>query len=119
MLAAGEFVRAAIHTLMLLDGRYTPYYKWAFRALREGGEQRTVQAGRLEAILCGGTDEEQATDREILMAETAQEIAEELQERGLTDASCCDLEQHAYSVEERIQDAEIRNTHILSGVKNG
>lgn len=119
MLAAGEFVRAAIHALLLLDGRYLPYYKWAFRMLREGGDRRRNQAERLERILCGGTDEEQATDREILIAEMAQEIAEELQERGLTDASCCDLEQHAYSVEDRIRDAEIRNMHILSGVRNG
>ena len=116
MLAAGEFVRAAIHALMLLDGRYMPYYKWAFRALREGGEKRMEQAERLERILGGSMDEEAATDREVLIAETAQEVAEELQERNWTDATCCDLEQHAYSVEDRIQDAEIRNMHILSGV---
>ena len=45
-------------------------------------------------------------------------LAEELQDRGLSDASCCDLEQHAYSVADHIQDPEIRNMHILSGVKN-
>ena len=46
-------------------------------------------------------------------------MSEELQQKGLTDAGCCDLEQHAYSVEDRIEDAEIRNMHILSGVHNG
>ena len=119
MLAAGEFVRAAVHVLLLLDGRYMPYYKWAFRALREGGEGRQAQEERLARILQGGTGEEEATDREILIAETAQEVTEELQQKGLTDAGCCDLEQHAYSVEDRIEDAEIRNMHILSGVHNG
>ena len=119
MLAAGEFVRAAIHALLLLDDRYMPYYKWAFRALRVGGEKRRFQADRLEKILFGDMDEEAAVEREILIAETAQEITEELQEKGLTEAGCCDLEQHAYSVENRIQDPEIRNMHILSGVRNG
>ena len=119
MLAAGEFVRAAVHALLLLDGRYMPYYKWAFRALREGGDRRRMQSARLEGILFGDAGEEAAVDREVAMAETAQEIAEELQERGLTDAGCCDLEQHARSVEDRIQDAEIRNMHILAGVHNG
>ena len=119
MLAAGEFVRAAIHTLMLLDERYMPYYKWAFRALRNGGEKRKEQAGRLERILYGESDEESALDREALIADLAQDVAEELQEKGLTDATCCDLEQHAYSVEDRIRDADIRNMHILSGVQNG
>ncbi len=118
LLASGAFVRAAIHALLLLDGKYMPYYKWAFRALRSGGEKRREQAGRLEEILSGGTGEEEALDREILIAETAQEVAEELQERELTSASCCDLEQHAYSVEDRIGDPEIRNMHILSGIRD-
>ncbi len=118
LLSAGEFVRAALHALLLLEGRYMPYYKWAFRTLRECGEGRSRQAETLEGILSGGADEEAALDREVQMAEIAQEVAEELQERGLTDAGCCDLEQHAYSVEDRIEDAEIRNMHILSGVHN-
>lgn len=118
MLAAAEFVRAAVHVLLLLDGRLMPYYKWCFRALRAGGEKRTEQAERLERILYGGSDEESVLDREVLMADLAQDVAEELQERELTDASCCDLEQHAYSVENRIRDAEIRNMHILAGVHN-
>ncbi len=118
LLAAGEFVRAALHALLLLEGRYMPYYKWAFRALRDCGEERCRQAETLEAILSGGADEDAALDREVQMAEIAQEVAEELQEKGLTDAGCCDLEQHAYSVADRIADAEIRNMHILSGVHN-
>ncbi len=116
MLAAGVFVRSAIHVLLLLDGQYMPYYKWAFRALREGGEKRQDQARRLEDILEGGTGEEEALDREILIADIAQEVAEELQERQLTSASCCDLEQHAYSVEDHIREPEIRNMHILAGI---
>ncbi len=117
LLAAGEFVRAAIHVFLLLDGRYMPYYKWAFRALRSGGEKRRRQAQRLENILGGGTGEEETLDREILIAETAQDAAEELQDGNLTAASCCDLEQHAYSVEDHIQDPEIRNMHILAGIR--
>ena len=118
MLAAGEFARAAIHVLLLLDGRYMPYYKWAFRALREGGERRKAQAALLEEILCGGVNGGEAEEREIRIAELAQEVSDELREQGLTDAVCCDLEQHAYSVEERIRDANLRNMHILSGVHN-
>ena len=119
MLAAGEFVRAALHAFLLMDGRYMPYYKWAFRALRDGGPVRARQAERLESVLQGGTGEEDAEEREALMADLAAEAAEELQDRGWTDASCCDLEQHAYSVADRIRDPEIRNMHILSGVHNG
>ncbi len=117
LLAAGEFVRAGIHVLALLDRQYMPYYKWAFRALRERGEERAEQARKLEEMLGGGTDEESALDREILMADFCQSVAEELQDKGLTEASCCDLEQHAYSVEDQIRDPEIRNMHILAGIR--
>ena len=119
MLTVHEFVQSAVHALHLLDGAYLPYYKWAFRSLRELGERRSVQARRLESLLFGAADADAMEDREFAMADICQEVAEELGDAGLTDASCCDMEQHAYSVADRIRDPEIRNLHILSGVKNG
>ena len=119
MLAVNEFVLAALHVLHLLDRAYMPYYKWAFRSLRMLGDQRALQADRLESLLFGSAGEDALEDRELTMADLCQEIAEELQDQKLTDASCCDLEQHAYSVQDHIRDPEIRNLHILSGVKNG
>ena len=129
MLALHEFVLSALHVLHLLEGAYLPYYKWAFRSLRaldgrhppEGGQagRRAAQADRLEFLLFGGPDADALEDRELAMADLCQEIAEELRDRDLSSAVCCDLEQHAYSVADRIQDPLLRNMHILSGVKNG
>ena len=39
-----------------------------------------------------------------------------LQDMGLTDAICGDLEKHAYSVNDRIQDSGLRNLDVLAGV---
>ena len=36
-----------------------------------------------------------------------------LQEQGLTEATCGDLEKHAYSVNDGIKDGQVRNLHIL------
>ena len=116
LLAVGEFVRAGMHALFLLSSVYMPYYKWSFRALRTLGEKRSLQAGMLEQLLKGNAEPEDLEEREILIAEIADQVVEELQEKNLTDASCGDMEQHAYSVADRIQDAEIRNMHILAGV---
>ena len=118
MLAVHEFVHAALHALHLLEAAYLPYYKWAFRSLRAFSQDRTFQANRLESLLFGSADADALEDRELVMADLCQELTEELQDQGLSDASCCDLEQHAYSVADHIQDPEIRNMHILSGVKN-
>jgi hypothetical protein len=45
-------------------------------------------------------------------------VIDELQEQALTEAICGDLEKHAYSVNDRIRDAEIRNLHILAGIND-
>ena len=46
----------------------------------------------------------------------AADIIDELMEQGLTKATCGDLEKHAYSIQDGIRDAGIRNMHILAAV---
>ena len=43
-------------------------------------------------------------------------MIDELMARELTAANCGDLEKHAYSVNDRIADAGLRNMHILAAV---
>ena len=111
-LAAAEFIRAALHVFFLLEKRYMPYYKWSFRALRSCGGDTARDAALLETLALQRDPEE----TELLIAQIAGDTAERLSLQGLTDAICCDLEQHAYSVADRITDAQLRNMHILSGV---
>lgn len=130
-LAAAEFVSSATHVLMLLHGRYTPYYKWAFRALREC---EPIAADRLEEILesdvCEATfdslAEEPFSGNDVadtspgntacLIEEVSSYIISLLQEQSLTKATCGDLEKHAYSVNDRIEDGFLRNSDIFAGL---
>ena len=41
-----------------------------------------------------------------------------LQEQGLTEAVCGDLEKHAYSVNDHVADLTLRNAHILAGISD-
>jgi len=111
-LAAGEFVRHAMHTAFLLEGKALPYYKWSFRALRElpAGEDL---ARSLEWLLTTENGPELAEDKYFCMEGIASDTIEKLQEQGLTQAVCGDLEKHAYSVNDAIADAGIRNMNIL------
>ena len=111
-LAAGEFVKHAMSMAFLLEGKYKPYYKWSFRALRElpGGEDL---ARSLEWLLTTGNDPETAGDKYFCMEGIASETIDRLQEQHLTEAVCGDLEKHAYSVNDGIGDSGIRNLHIL------
>ena len=111
-LAVGEFVRNTLSAAFLLNRTYMPYYKWSFRALKAlpGGED----LGRsLEWLLTTDNGEALAEDKYFCMEGIASEMIGLLQEQGLTEATCGDLEKHAYSVNDGIRDSNIRNLHIL------
>ena len=111
-LAVGEFARNTLSAAFLLNRKYMPYYKWSFRALKAlpGGEE----LGRsLEWLLSTGNEGEIAVDKYFCMEGIASQVIDLLQDQGLTEATCGDLEKHAYSVNDGIRDGSVRNLHIL------
>ena len=114
-LAVNEFVNAALSVIFLLNERYLPFYKWRFRALREL-PLLSESARVLEYLLCTPNDEDTAQEKLQLMEELASQVISLLQDQQLTEAICGDLEKHAYSVNDRITNSELRNMHILAAV---
>ena len=114
-LAIGEFVRHAIAVIFLLNERYLPYYKWQFRALQTlpllGAEAET-----LELLLTTDNGKTMARAKQDMIENLASAMITALQNQGLTEAVCGDLEKHAYSVNDRVENAELRNAHILVAV---
>ncbi len=110
-----EFSNAAMKCYFLLNGKYMPYYKWQFRALRELPEGETI-ADSLEFLISTDNSTENASIKNEIINNVAEEIIELLKEKGITKASCNDLEKHAYSVNDFIGDASLRNSHILLGI---
>ena len=110
-LAVGEFVKNTLSAVFLLNRAYMPYYKWCFRALRRlpGGED----LDRSLTWLLTTDNGEESQDKYFCMEGIASQVIEALQDQGLTEADCGDLEKHAYSVNDGIRDGEIRNLHIL------
>ena len=115
-LACFEFAQNAIHAAHLLQNRYAPYYKWAFRSLRELGSFGEELADDLEGLLSSGNDAETAESKYFVIEEIASRFIDRLIDDGLSRANCGDLEKHAYSVNDGVQDGQLRNLHILSGV---
>ena len=114
-LAVGEFTNSAIHAIFLLNRRYRPYYKWAFRALREL-PLLSAEADSLEFLLCTDNSPDMAEEKYYAIEDLASRVIGVLQDQGLTEAVCGDLEKHAYSVNDSISDNELRTRHILSAV---
>lgn len=107
-LAAVEFVKSALHTAFLLNRTYLPYYKWQFRALR-GLPCLAGLAAPLEHLLTTGN----LPDKERVIEEVAAAIVAEVREQRLSAYCKDDLEGHAYAVNNAVEDATVRNLHIL------
>ncbi len=115
-LACLEFVNAAMKACFLLQDHYMPYYKWSFRALRRlAGTEKIAE--KLSFLLFGDNRDDTVTAKKYdSIGQIASEIIAMLQSRELTDAICGDLEKHAYSVNDRIADGNVRNMNILIAV---
>ena len=114
-LAAIRFSENAMAAIFLLNGRYMPYYKWSFRALR-ALPKLSLEAELFEYLITTGNDGDAAEEKADVIESICADIIEELISQGLTKATCGDLEKHAYSVNDAITDPQIRNLHILAAV---
>ena len=113
--AVFEFVRAAVSAIFLLNKKYMPYYKWSFRALRALPEL-SLEAELFELLMTTDNDGERRDEKYGIIEGIAADVIDALREKGLSEATCGDLEKHAYSVNDGIVDPEIRNLHILAAV---
>jgi len=114
-LAAIGFADHAMGCAFALSGKYRPYYKWSFRALRE----LPVLSGTadvLEFLISSDNSAKTSETKTELIYDVSDMIIKELKSARLSDAVCGDLEKHAFSVNDRITDPEIRNMSIFSGI---
>ena len=114
-MAAFEFVKSAMSVIFLLNKKYQPYYKWSFHALRDL-PKLSLLAELFEYLIVTDNETEQAEEKYNVIEGIAADIIDELMDQELTKANCGDLEKHAYSVNDMITDANIRNLHILAGI---
>ena len=110
-----EFSNAAMKVYFLLNGKYMPYYKWQLRALRDLPNGEFI-ADSLEFLISTDNSTENSNIKNEIINSVAEEIISILKQKGITKATCNDLEKHAYSVNDFIKDGDLRNSHILSGI---
>lgn len=115
-LAVFAFVKSAMQVIFLLNRRYEPYYKWSFRALREL-PQLSLEAELFEYLLTTPNDGELAQQKYDVIEGICADVIEVLIERGLSKAVCGDLEKHAYSVNDGIEQSNLRNMSIFAGTQ--
>ena len=76
----------------------------------------SIEAELLEYLITTDNESENSEEKYNIIEGIASDVIGELIDEGLTKANCSDLEKHAYSVNDGIEDPEIRNMHVLSGI---
>ena len=115
-LSAGEFVNSAMAVTFLLAGKYMPYYKWRFRALRECSPLGEALAYPLDFLLTTDNSPKSVKIKSDVIEDIARMISDELRAQGLITATDAELERHAYAVNDKIKSNDIRNKHVLFAV---
>lgn len=114
-LAVFEFVTATLKAVFLLNRRYIPYYKWSFHALRELSILSDIGAD-LEYLISSGNTPAEFTEKQRMIENICAKVISELKAQGLSSCEACETEAHAYGVNDRISDGNIRNLHVLYAV---
>ena len=117
-LAAYEFVNASIHAAFLLNEVYMPYYKWRFRALRSLSWPKDMKTfENMLVSLLSISDEDIHSEKAVGTIENISSIVlDRVKYDGLSKKDDLYLEPHAYEVNNRIVDNNLRNMHILSAI---
>lgn len=110
-LELAEFVRAACGAIYLLERRHMPYTKWMLRGMESLPRLSRLRTA-LEFLLTG---EDDAALRQGVIEDICATVAAELQTQGLSDGAWDYLEPHAFAVQQRIQNPEIRALHVMEG----
>lgn len=115
-LAVYEFVKASMHVAFLLGGEYMPYYKWAFRALKET-KVLPALAKPFEELLSTPNDESSVREKKELIGHVSSVVAKTILLCDIADIETDNLERLAYAVNDRVKDPTLRTMNILAGVE--
>ncbi len=110
-----EFVKHAISAVYLLNNRYEPFYKWAYRGMRE-----LPVLASLEDSLVGLSELDNsprlAKQKAEIIEDIALMLAKEFKRQDLTSLDTAELEAQAYAIVKGIKDPCLRNMHIMGGI---
>ena len=111
-MAVFRFVEAALSLLFLLNRRYVPFYKWAFRASGNLQEAPEIRAA-LARLASNGSLDLQAAEGGI--ETVCARFADHLRAQGLSAAKNDWLLEHAEDMQGRIAHERLRNMPIMAG----
>jgi hypothetical protein len=111
-LATAEFVNAAVSMLYLLERKYMPFYKWAFRGM-QAFSLCMKPAAELQQLIALGNGAETAAQRQALIESICTFTADELSRQGFSNTRDPFLQNHLPSIMAGITDPQIAGLHVM------
>ena len=112
-LATAEFVNAAVSMLYLLERKYMPFYKWAFRGM-QAFSLCMKPAAELQQLIALGNGAETAAQRQALIESICTFTAGELSRQGFSNTTDPFLQNHLPSIMAGITDPQIAGLHVMA-----
>lgn len=113
-LAAAEFARNTASFVYLINREYAPFYKWALKGIKKL-ENFSHFSDLLSALLTGGFSGNEVKCKQRIIEQLCSEAAEYLRKNGLSACKTDFLEPHAYEIQNKIKNPEIRLLHVMEG----
>lgn len=112
-MACAEFVKAGISAIYILNDKYMPFYKWAFKGL-DGLNVLKNTASKLSELVLLSDSKENADKKIHIIEAICRDVARELNVRKYTNTGDYFLETHGIELMKTIEDSRLGNMHIMA-----
>lgn len=112
-LSCNEFVKNTLSAIFLLNRKYMPFYKWAFRA-SENLLKLDETVKKLKKLVLLSDEYTNFSKKTQLIESICYDISNELEKQGYCVAQSDFLESHAIQIMGTISDFRLRNLHIMA-----
>lgn len=113
-LAAAEFVRNTASFVYLANRSFAPFYKWALKGM-ESLELFSDFAPLLGKIITSGYSPDEIKSKQDIIENICAQVAGYLRKSGLSACKSDFLEPHAYEIQNKIKNPQIRTLHVMEG----
>ena len=111
-----QFVKNAISAVYLINNVYQPFYKWAYKGLRNFKTLSELENSLVALSVLGNTPDEAKAKNES-MEEICALITRAINEQNLLSKPCDNIEKCAFILQNSIQDVSLRNMHLMDGIE--